>query len=103
MSNQEDLQPQLRQEANHILSGLSPTDREVLLIKCWMSHNARWFMAVARECGMQVANRLNQTAAHEIGEVEARRVVRALQLPAVTTVDDYLLAQEVLLASSRLA
>jgi hypothetical protein len=97
MSRQENLQPELRQKANEILRGLSPSEREALLIRCWISHDARWYMAVARECGMRFVNRLNQIAAHEIGKVEIRRVVHALQLPSVTTVDDYLLTQEVLL------
>ena len=95
MSDQEDLQPALRQKASDILRRLSPSEREALLIKCWMSHDARWFMAVARECGVRVANRLNQIAAHEVGEVEAQRMIRALQLPSPKTLDDYLWIQEV--------
>jgi len=77
------------------LGRLSPSEREALLVKCWMSHDARWFMAVVGEYGLQVANRLNRIAAHEVGKVEAQRIARALQLPAVTTLDDYLLAHEV--------
>jgi len=80
-----------------LLGRLSPSDREALLIKNWMSHDARWFMAVAAEFGLQVTNHLNQRAAHELGTVEARRIVRALGLPPVTTLDDYLLVQEVLI------
>lgn len=93
-----DLQPSLRRKATSIAPQLPAPEREALLIKCWMSHDARWYMAVAGECGIPVANRLNQTAAHETGKVEARRIARALQLPPVTTVDDYLLAQEVLIS-----
>jgi len=93
----EDLRPALRQRAAGLLGRLSPSDREALLIKNWMSHDARWFMAVAAEFGMQVTNRLNQRAAHEVGTVEARRIVRALGLPPVTTLDAYLLVQEVLI------
>lgn len=63
-----------------------------------MSHDARWFMAVATEYGMQVANRLNQVVAHEVGKVEAKRIVRALQLPPVTTLEEYLLTQELFIA-----
>lgn len=77
---------------------LSGPEREALLIKCWMSHDARWFMAVAGEYSMQVTNRLNQVAAHETGKVEARRIVRALQLPPLTALGDYLLVQEVLIS-----
>ena len=44
---------------------------------------------------MEVTNRLNQIAARGVGKVEAQRMVRALHLPPVRTVDDWLLAQEV--------
>ncbi|MBI2161598.1 MAG: hypothetical protein HYU25_14690 [Candidatus Rokubacteria bacterium] len=85
----------LRQQAAGLLGRLAPSDREALLIKNWMSHDARWFMAVAAEFGLQVTNRLNRRAAHEVGKVEAQRIVRALGLPPVATLDDYLLVQEV--------
>ncbi len=97
MENQ-NLQPQLRQKANDRLAQLSFSERETLLVKCWMSHDARWFMAVASEYGMTAANRLNQIAAHEVGTVEAKRIVRALQMLPITTLDDYLLAQEIFIA-----
>ena len=98
MRSQEQLQPKLREQASAVLQRLSPAQREALLIKCWMSHDARWFMAVAREYGMEAANRLNSVAAHEVGKAEARRIARALELPAARTVDDWLLTQEILLA-----
>ena len=94
MNASHDLRPELRKRAIERLKKLPPSARESLLIKCWISHDARWFMAVAREFGMQVANRLNKIAAHELGKAEARRLIRALKLPPVTTCDDYLLAQE---------
>jgi len=97
MRSQEQLQPRLRGQVSAVLQRLSPPEREAPLIKCWMSHDARWFMAVAMEYGMEAANRLNRVAAHEVGRVEARRIARALQLPAVTTIDDWLLTQEIFL------
>ncbi len=87
--------PALRQRANGILSRLPPSEREALLIRCWMSHDARWFTAVAQVFGIETANRLNQTAAHEEGKVEAQRIVRALNLPSIASISDYLLAQEI--------
>lgn len=81
-----------------ILARLSPAEREALLVKCWMSHDARWFMAVAEECGMAVANRLNRIAAHELGKAEARRIARALRLSPPTTLDEYLAIQETFIA-----
>ncbi len=98
MNVQEDLRPTLKERAIDISRQLSGPEREALLIKGWMSHDARWFAAVAEECGLQVANRLNQAAAHEVGKVEARRIVRALQLPPPTALDDYLVVQEVLIS-----
>ena len=97
MSEQQDLQPQLRERANGMLARLSPKEREALLIKCWMSHDAHWFMAVAQAFGLQAASWLNQVASHEEGRVEARRLMRALQLPPVATLDDYLLLQETII------
>jgi len=98
MNAQEDLKPRLRVQAGQVLSRLSPPEREALLIKCWMSHDARWFMAVAAEFGMEATNRLNQIAVHELGKAECRRVVKALQLPQVASLDDLLLIQEVMIA-----
>jgi len=97
VSEQHDRRPQLREQANGILATLSPEEREALLIKCWMSHDARWFMAVAQAFGLEAASRLNQVASHEEGKVEARRLMRALQLPPVATLDDYLLLQETII------
>jgi hypothetical protein len=96
-AGEEDLRPALREQAEALLSRLGPADRAALLIKGWMSHDARWFMAVAREYSIAVANRLNQVAARETGKVEARRIARALGLPRPTRPDDYLLTQEVLI------
>jgi len=97
VSELQDLQPQLRERANRILATLSREEREALLIKCWMSHDARWFMAVAQAFGLEAASRLNQVASHEEGKVEANRIMRALQIPPSETADDYLLLQETIL------
>ncbi len=47
---------------------------------------------------MEVANRLNRIAAHEVGKVETHRIVRASGIPPVKTIDDWLLTQELLVA-----
>lgn len=97
MNRQDDLQPALRQQANGILRRLSSSEREALLIKNWMSHDARWFMAVAQEFGMAAVNRVNRIAAQELGKAEAPRILRALQLPLITRRDDFLLLQEAII------
>ncbi len=91
------LRGNLRERAGKLLEEISPSERANLLIKGWMSHDARWFMAVCREFGMQVTNRINQDAVYETGKVEAWRISRRLNLPLPATVEDCMLLQEVLI------
>jgi hypothetical protein len=57
-----------------------------LLRRCWYSHDARWFMSVAEEYGLEVANRLNRRVCRALGEAEMRRFVAALGIDKPTTV-----------------
>ncbi|OGK96386.1 MAG: hypothetical protein A3E31_03420 [Candidatus Rokubacteria bacterium RIFCSPHIGHO2_12_FULL_73_22] len=93
----DDLRPELRRRAGELLARLAPSAREALLVRGWMSHDARWFNAVARAYGLEAANRLNRIAARAVGEAEAPRVLRALARPPVAGLDDCLLAQEALI------
>jgi hypothetical protein len=61
-----------------------------LLIKGWMSHDARWFMEVAKHFGMDAANRLNQSVCREIGRVEMKRYMKTLALPPPKDMGQYL-------------
>ena len=61
-----------------------------LLIKGWMSHDARWFMAVAERFGIEEANRLNQKVCRELGQVEMRRFMKALNLPLPKNIEQHL-------------
>jgi len=63
---------------------------KVLLIKGWMSHDARWFMAVAKHFGMDAANRLNQSVCREIGRVEMKRYMKTLALSPAANLEEYL-------------
>lgn len=91
------MQPHFRRMASEILRQLPAEEKQSLIIKCWMSHDARWFTAVATAFGIDAAIRLNRVAVREEGRAEARWLVRRLQLSAVRTVADYLLIQEVLI------
>ncbi len=73
-----------------LLNRLSASEREVLLIKGWMSHDARWYMAVAEHFGIGAANRLNQMVARELGRVEMKRFMKALNLPPPGNMEEYL-------------
>jgi hypothetical protein len=67
---------------------LSDEQEKELLRKCWYTHDARWFMSVAQEFGLDAANRLNKRTCRALGEAEMRRFVRALGIAAPTTVQE---------------
>jgi hypothetical protein len=73
-----------------MLNHLSFELQKDLLIKGWMSHDARWFMAVAEYFGMEHANRLNQMVTRELGRVEMKRLMGALNLSPSKDMDGYL-------------
>ncbi|MBU0513732.1 MAG: hypothetical protein KJ621_03060 [Proteobacteria bacterium] len=89
-----DLRPEFQARGQAMLDRLSAGQVQDLLVKCWMSHDARWFMAVAQEYGLEAAGRLNQVAAHAVGLVEAKRLAKALDLSRPRTVEDLILLQE---------
>jgi len=60
---------------------LSAETREDLLRRCWMSHDAYWFSAVAGEFGIDAANRLNHRNVRAIGRTEMHRLMKALGAP----------------------
>ena len=84
----------LKERAKQIKDRLSGDERGALLVRLWMSHDARWFAAVAMELGMEAANRRNQTAVDEAAKREARRLIRTLQMSPVMNRDDFMAAQE---------
>lgn len=92
-----DDRPALAEDARRVLSKLSAEEREAVIIQCWMSHDARWFMAAALTCGMEAAQKVNRLAVREEGKAEARRLSRRLGLPSPRTARDYLLLQETII------
>jgi len=73
-----------------MLNRLSSEMENDLLIKGWMSHDARWYMAVAEQFGVEVANRLNQRVARELGRVEMKWFMKALDLSRSRNMEEYL-------------
>lgn len=92
-----DQRPALSRRAAERFARLSPGERESLIVKCWMSHDARWFQAAAMEFGLEAAMRLNRTAVHEEGKVEVRRLMKLLKMHPPKSVEDYLLIQEAII------
>jgi hypothetical protein len=73
-----------------MLNRLSSEIQKDLLIKGWMSHDARWFMAVAEYSGIEHANRLNQKIVRDVGRVEMKRFMKALNLSPSRNMEEYL-------------
>jgi len=73
-----------------MLSSLSFDAQKDLLVKGWMSHDARWFMAVAENFGIDAANRLNQFVCRGIGRVEMKRFMKSLSLSPPKDMEEYL-------------
>jgi len=73
-----------------MLNHLSFDSQKDLLIKGWMSHDARWFMAVTERFGIEEANRLNQKVCRELGQVEMKRFMKTLNLPFPKNIDEHL-------------
>lgn len=65
---------------------LSDQQEKELLRKCWYTYDARWFMSVAQEFGLEAANRVNKRVCRALGEAEMRRFVKARGMAAPTNV-----------------
>ena len=73
-----------------MVSGFSFEMQKDLLIKGWMSHDARWFMAVAEHFGIGAANRLNQIVCRELGRIEMKRFMGTLNIVRPKDINEYL-------------
>jgi len=62
--------------------GVDPAAWRDLLVRNWMTHDAMWFGQSVMHHGIDVANELNCAAVRAMGAVEAKRVMRLLDLPA---------------------
>lgn len=65
---------------------LTDEAQKELLRRCWYAHDARWFMRVVDEFGIDTANRLNRLVCRALGEAEMRRFLHALGVPPPATV-----------------
>jgi hypothetical protein len=68
-------------------AGAAPgaAERQRLLVRAWMTHDAMWFRAAVDELGIEAANRLNLRAVRDTAAVEARRVTALLGLDRVSS------------------
>ena len=73
MADERQLQKELRERGKAALSRLSAGEREALLVKCWMSHDARWFAAAAGLTALLALPNLLWQAVHDFPMLELLR------------------------------
>ncbi len=59
----------------NLLSSVNNEKKIEILRKNWMSHEARYQMAIVRELGWEKANNINKTVIYEIGKVMMYRLM----------------------------
>ena len=59
-----------------------------LLTRNWMTHDAMWFLHAMQATGMEQTNRINKAAVRAMAMFEAKRILRAFDLPRPTIIDE---------------
>jgi hypothetical protein len=67
---------------------MTSAEREELLRKCWMTHDAMWFFQALQECGIETTNKMNKAAVRSMAAIEVKRVAKALGIEKVQTFAD---------------
>jgi hypothetical protein len=75
-------------DLNELKGRLSADVRERIIRENWHSHDARWFLKVAVECGFDLANRLNQSTLRSMARTEMRRLIDASGCGPIETTED---------------
>lgn len=70
------------------MKSIDAKELKELLVKCWMTHDAMWFMHSMQECGIEKTSKINKAAAHSVGMVEIKRIQQALSIEKVETFDN---------------
>ena len=72
-----------------LLSSVNNKMKIEILRKNWMSHEARYQMAIVRELGWEKANNINKTVIYEMGKVMMYRLMNALKISHVDNIDNF--------------
>ncbi|MFX1258142.1 MAG: hypothetical protein ACFFAN_09800 [Promethearchaeota archaeon] len=72
----------------NLLSTIDANEKIEILRKNWMSHDARYQMAIVREFGWEKGNKLNKVIIHDMGKVMMYRLMNALDISKVKSIDE---------------
>jgi len=70
------------------MKSLDTKELKELLVKCWMTHDGLWFYHCLQECGIEKTSTINQAAARAIGNIEAKRIARAVGFDKVSSFEE---------------
>jgi hypothetical protein len=59
-----------------------------LLLRGWMTHDAMWFKNALKRIGIELTNEINRAAVRDMAPIEVHRVLKALRMDRVSTLDD---------------
>lgn len=59
-----------------------------LILKCWVTHDAMWFMHCLNAFGIARTNELNRAAVKSMAMIEAKRLKKALHIGEINQLDD---------------
>lgn len=76
------------EQGKKLLSYISEEQKIEILRKNWMSHDARCQMAIVRELGWEMGNKLNKTIISDMGKVMMYRIMNALKISEVKNIED---------------
>ncbi len=77
-------------EQNKLLLKLSCEEKIEILRKNWMSHDARWQMAIVKNFGWKKGNKINKAVIFDMGKIMMRRLMNALDIKKINTIQDHL-------------
>lgn len=70
-----------------LLEKLEKQELIELLNKNWMTHDAMWFRMCLKEVGIEKTNLINKAAVREMAKIEARRILKVLDVKSVNSMD----------------
>ena len=72
----------------NLLSSIPNEQKIEMLRKNWISHDARWQMQVVKNLGWDFGNKLNQETIKEMGRVMMHRMMTAVGVSKIQTIDE---------------
>ncbi len=60
-----------------------------LLNKCWMTHDAMWFVNCLEEFGIEKTNKINRAAVKDMAIIEANRMKKIFSIEKIDTFEEF--------------